>query len=36
MMNTIVSLSELYWVGLSGILASFAPPRAVGEDAVHG
>ncbi|MEX2049032.1 MAG: CBS domain-containing protein [Gemmatimonadota bacterium] len=35
-MATIVGLSELYWVGLSGILASLAPPRAVGEEAVHG
>lgn len=33
MMDTIVGLSELYWIGLSGILASFAP---VVEDKVRG
>jgi len=27
MMATIVGLSELYWVGLAGILASLAPPQ---------
>lgn len=29
MMDTIVGLSELYWVGLAGMLASLAPPRAL-------
>jgi hypothetical protein len=28
MMDTIVGLSELYWAGLAGVLASIAPPSA--------
>jgi magnesium transporter len=31
MMATIVGLSELYWVGLSGMLATIARPRSVDE-----
>ena len=35
-MDTIVGLSELYWVGLSGLLTSFAPAQHEAEGNSHG
>ena len=35
MMQTLVGLSELYWVGLSGMLASLAPVPARTEEGPH-